>query len=182
ASGSLCASIQHIFECTGANVVIVHDESDGLYELNFLQPDLILLDVELSDGSDLDFLHNIRCVTSLPIIVVAGIEARDQSRFFDAGADDVVIKPFQVEILLARIKATLRRAGTQIGQGVNKLYDDGNLIFDPVGYQAVVRGCCVRLTPTEFKLLTYLVENAGVLCTFRQILKNVWGDASKNNR
>lgn len=180
--GSLCASVQGMFTETGANILVVHDPDDGLSELDAHRPDLILVNLDLPDTSHLDLLPTIRALTPAPIVVVTGIDDGAQWRYLDAGADDVVIKPFHVNILLARIRATMRRSKMQRQQKEGAVYDDGHLLFDPFGYRTTVDGKWVRLTPTEIRLLSYLVNNAGESCTFCQILENVWGDGCKSNR
>jgi two-component system OmpR family response regulator len=152
-------------------------------------PDLVLLDVSLPDMDGFDVIRRLRQRTRPPIGARAGhvpvlfLTARDGTedkvKGLGLGGDDYVTKPFNLEELIARIRAILRRtAGGTEGWLV---VDD--LQLDPEGYQVARAGRPVRLSPTEFKLLHYLMLNAGRVVSKAQILEYVWeydfdGDAS----
>lgn len=146
ASKSLGMSIQNLFTHIRANILMVHDEVDGVRELKRLRPDLIIMDIELSDTSDIDLVRNIRQITSAPIMVVGGIDNRDEFNCLDAGADDFMSKPYNMDVFLARVNAILRRTEKQIKQGHIPIYDDGNLTVDLMAYKTMVGGRWVKLT------------------------------------
>lgn len=92
------------------------------------------------------------------------------------GADDYLAKPFSPEILLARARSVIRRSEQTNNNNLTNDYDDGYLKIDFEKYQVMVNGKHVKLTPLEFRLLTFLEENAGRVLSFANILQNVWGN------
>jgi two-component system KDP operon response regulator KdpE len=136
-------------------------------------PDLILLDVNLGGMSGIETCREIRRSSDAPIIMltVRGAE-RDKVLALDAGADDYVVKPFGIEELLARIRAALRRHGTDESTPafVSK---DINIDFE--SRTLTVRGRDVHLTPKEFEVLKLLVAEQGKPLTHRRLLQSAWG-------
>jgi two-component system, OmpR family, KDP operon response regulator KdpE len=150
--------------------------SDGLAQAQARNPDIILLDLGLPDLDGTDVITRLREWTANPIIVLS---ARDQESMkvaaLDLGADDYVTKPFGVNELLARMRASLRlmaRASLENGQ---PLFTNGELQVDLERRQVFVADKEIHLTPIEYKLLTTLVRYAGKVVTHRQLLKDVWG-------
>ncbi|MGN9785665.1 response regulator transcription factor [Nonomuraea sp. ZG12] len=151
-------------------------------------PDLVLLDVMLPD---LDGFEVIRRLRSLPrgggrpgpvpvLFLTARDGTADKINGLRLGGDDYVTKPFDLEELLARIRAILRRTGASPG---NHTLTVDDLEVDPDGHQVTRAGSPVRLSPTEFRLLHYLAENAGRVLPKAEILQQVWrydfaGDSS----
>jgi len=149
---------------------------DGLAQAKARNPDLILLDLGLPDLEGTDVIRRLREWTPTPIIVLS---ARDQEQVkvaaLDLGADDYVTKPFGVNELLARMRATLRQmARASVEQG-DPVFTTGQLRVDLGRRQVFVSDEEVHLTPIEYKLLTTLVRYAGKVVTHRQLLKEVWG-------
>ncbi|MFG2918305.1 response regulator [Kitasatospora sp. NPDC048298] len=140
-------------------------------------PDAIVLDLGLPDFDGVDVIHGIRSTLTVPIIVLTGrADIDDKLRAFDAGADDYVTKPFVVDELLARLRAVLRRPAPpapdpSVRIGPYEVDLDAGTITGPGGP--------VRLTPTEWKILTLLLANPGRLVPGRQILTEVWGPAQE---
>ena len=97
------------------------------------------------------------------------------------GAFDFISKPFNPEILLARSRAVLRRSEENNGHQKKLYYNDGYMKIDTDKYRVLIKNKSVKLTPVEFKLLTYLARNAGKVISFEQILSNVWGSEYKGN-
>jgi two-component system, OmpR family, KDP operon response regulator KdpE len=148
--------------------------ADGLIEAASRQPDVVLLDLGLPDMDGLEVIRRLREWTSVPIIVLSarGQEA-DKVAALDIGADDYVSKPFGVDELLARVRVALRhKAGVAREDAV---FANGDLRVDLGRRHVYVRGSEVKLTPTEYRLLTTLVRHAGRVLTHRQLLKEVWG-------
>ncbi len=148
-------------------------------------PDLVLLDLGLPDLDGVEVIEGLRGWTQAPIIVLSGrADSTDKVEALDAGADDYVTKPFEMEELLARMRAAMRRSGTVADEPVIEL---GDLVID-LAAKTITRsgGEAIRLTPTEWHLLEVLVRNPGKLLTQRQLLTEVWGpgyaDASGNLR
>ena len=149
---------------------------EGLAQAKARNPDLILLDLGLPDLEGTEVIRRLREWTPTPIIVLS---ARDQEQVkvaaLDLGADDYVTKPFGVNELLARMRATLRQmARASVEQG-DPVFTTGQLRVDLGRRQVYVSDEEVHLTPIEYKLLTTLVRYAGKVVTHRQLLKEVWG-------
>jgi two-component system KDP operon response regulator KdpE len=148
--------------------------ADGLVEAASRQPDVIILDLGLPDMEGLDVIRRVREWSTVPIIVLSarGQEA-DKVAALDVGADDYVSKPFGAEELLARVRVALRhKAGVAREDAV---FTSGELRVDLGRRHVFVREQEVKLTPTEYRLLTTLVRYAGRVLTHRQLLKEVWG-------
>jgi two-component system KDP operon response regulator KdpE len=156
-------------------------------------PDLVILDLGLPDLDGVEVIQGLRGWTSAPIIVLSGrADSLDKVEALDAGADDYVTKPFAMEELLARMRATARRAGTPDDEPRIRL---GDLVVD-LAAKRVIRDLGhaadsparpdIRLTPTEWHLLEVLLRNPGKLLSQRQLLADVWGpgyaDAAGNLR
>jgi two-component system KDP operon response regulator KdpE len=148
-------------------------------------PDLVLLDLGLPGVDGLDVIRGLRGWTSVPIIVLSGrADSTDKVEALDAGADDYVTKPFGMEELLARMRATARRASPHEELPQVKL---GDLTVDLAAKRVSRDGVPdIHLTPTEWHLLEVLLRNPGKLLTRRQLLTEVWGpgyaDAAGNLR
>jgi two-component system KDP operon response regulator KdpE len=149
---------------------------DGLAQAKARNPDLILLDLGLPDLEGTEVIRRLREWTPTPIIVLS---ARDQEQVkvaaLDLGADDYVTKPFGVDELLARMRATLRQMARASVEQVDPVFTTGQLRVDLGRRQVFVSDKEVHLTPIEYKLLTTLVRYAGKVVTHRQLLKEVWG-------
>jgi two-component system KDP operon response regulator KdpE len=142
-------------------------------------PEIILLDLGLPDGDGIELTASLREWSRVPIIVISarGREA-DKVEALDAGADDYLTKPFGVDELLARMRVALRHA-REVGSGKSEpVVTLGPLTVDLERREVSRAGAPVRLTPIEFRLLAYLVRNAGRIVTHGQILKEVWGGAA----
>jgi two-component system KDP operon response regulator KdpE len=148
---------------------------DALRRFYDERPDLVVLDVALPGMDGWQVLERLREFSRVPVLMVTarGSEA-DKIRGLKLGADDYVTKPVSFPELLARVEAALRRAGASPPDRHRRL-QHGELIVDLDDHRARVRGQEVRLTPTEFRLLAFLVERAGQLVTHRQMLDGVWG-------
>jgi len=147
----------------------------GLIDAGTRQPDLIILDLGLPDGDGVDFIKDVRRWSGVPIIVLsARVSEMDKIKALDAGADDYLSKPFGVGELLARVRATFRRQ-RQPGIGLDGIVQFGEVKVDMKARLVTKSGQMVHLTPTEYRLLTVLVTNAGRVVTNPQLLREVWG-------
>ncbi|MEU7831030.1 MULTISPECIES: response regulator transcription factor [unclassified Nonomuraea] len=151
-------------------------------------PDLVLLDVMLPDLDGFEVIRRLRLLPRgdgrpgpVPVLFLTARDATaDKINGLRLGGDDYVTKPFDLEELLARISAILRRTGAAPGNDTLRVAD---LEVDPEGHQVTRAGQAVRLSPTEFRLLLHLVLNAGRVLSKAQILEHVWrydfaGDSS----
>lgn len=157
----------------------VHAAANGLEALaifNTHSLDLIILDVMMPHMDGLETTRRIRQTSLVPIIILSALgEEQDKVAALDLGADDYLTKPFGVEELLARVRAVLRRAVPQPAPKPAGLLRAGAIVLDPAAHLVTVHGEPVKLTPTEFALLHYLMDNAGKVLTHRAILRTVWG-------
>ncbi|GIJ52108.1 DNA-binding response regulator [Virgisporangium aliadipatigenens] len=135
-------------------------------------PDLVLLDVMLPDMDGFDVVRRLRADGArVPVLFLTARDApADKVHGLTLGGDDYVTKPFDLEELIARIRAVLRRTG---GSTVDTL-TVADLALDPEGRQVTRDGIPVKLSPTEFRLLHYLMRNAGRVVSKAQILEQVW--------
>ena len=137
-------------------------------------PDALILDLVLPDRSGTEVTRELRTWTSVPILVLSAVgDEREKVKALDAGADDYVTKPFGMEELLARLRASLRRGGPPNGPVIEL----GMLTLDLDKKALFVNGKLVSLTPHEFDLLRLLATNEGKLLTHQAILREVWGPA-----
>jgi two-component system, OmpR family, KDP operon response regulator KdpE len=149
---------------------------EGMAQAAGRKPDVILLDLGLPDQDGLEVTSALREWTSSPIIVLSA-RGREQDKVaaLDRGADDYLTKPFGVDELLARIRVALRHAALPPGAPPEPLFEVGDLQVDLTARVVRRGGKEVHLTPTEYKLLVFLVRHAGKVITHRQLLKEVWG-------
>ena len=149
---------------------------EGVAQATGRNPDVILLDLGLPDADGIDLTRRIREWSQTPIIVISARgKEEDKVAALDAGADDYLTKPFAVGELMARLRVALRHAARPADAAPEPVFAVADLRVDLVRRQVFVRDKEVHLTPTEYKLLTLLVRNAGRVLTHRQLLKEVWG-------
>jgi two-component system, OmpR family, response regulator RegX3 len=138
------------------------------------EPDLVLLDVMLPDGSGFDVCRELRARSQVPIIMLTarGDEA-DRVAGLEAGADDYVVKPFSAREVAARIRAVLRRSSPQPEETGGPLRV-GEVSLDPASHEAAVDGRTLDLSRKEFDVLRLLMENAGTVVKRERLLEEVW--------
>ncbi len=164
-------------ESEGYDVISASSGPEGLRSFHEEQPDLVLLDVLMPVMDGWEVLERIREVSTVPILMLTAIHGVPYCvRGLSGGADDYLVKPFHQDELAARIEALLRRSQTPAQEPERILrFDQGALVIGTLSRRVVVRGEDVELTPTEYRFLCYLAENAGTVLTYGQILDNVWG-------
>lgn len=158
-------------------VISTAEGKRGLTLAETESPDIIILDLGLPDSDGFEVLKSIRSFSNVPIIIVTvrGDEM-DRVRGLEMGADDYIIKPFSHLELLARMKAVLRRTSMPELQAEEKHFHSPRLTIDFAARTVTVNGQPVRLTPTEYNLLHYLVLNEGIVLTHWALLEKVWGE------
>lgn len=152
--------------------------SAGLELARTEKPALVLLDLGLPDMDGCEVSRRIRKFSGAPIIVLSARNAEEQKiAALDDGADDYVTKPFSPNELLARIRVALRRSPNpdDEDQAPTGIFEIGELQVDFDQRRVLSSGREVRLTPTEYKLLSVLIDSAGRVVTHRHLLQRVWG-------
>ncbi|HRW18065.1 MAG TPA: response regulator [Dermatophilaceae bacterium] len=140
-------------------------------------PDLVVLDLGLPDLDGVEVVHGLRGWSRVPIVVLSGrTDSADKVAALDAGADDYVTKPFEVEELCARLRAVVRRTEPGDGPGQPSLQLTAVVVdFGARTVTARTDGLPIRLTPTEWHILEVIARHPGRLVTQRQVLGEVWG-------
>lgn len=144
-----------------------------------VQPNIVILDLGLPDGSGLDVLQSLRSWTSIPVLVLTA-QADDAMivRVLDAGADDYIVKPFSMPTLLARMRVALRHhASIETGESRHTI---GPLTIDFATRVVTKDGEEVHLTSTEYDLLALLCKHAGRVLTHSFILNAIWGSSNED--
>ncbi len=163
-------------EQDGFRVTEAYNGTQALDKLRTALPDLLLLDVMLPDFDGFEVLKTIRKISAVPVIMVTAKSEEDERvHGLELGADDYVTKPFSPRELVSRVRAVLRRSEISSDSAHGVIEVDERLKIDFDRHEIWVDGKLVSLRPTEYRLLYYLVQNAGWVVTHDQILTNVWG-------
>lgn len=169
-----------ILEASGFKVEVSVSGLQALRMCASVKPDLVLLDLMLPDIDGLDVIKEIRSWSQVPIVVLSGhsddaivVEA------FNRGCEDFITKPFNSEVLVARIKTHLRKAVIQ--ETGDSEIKNGPIRMDLIGHEVYLNGEKIPLTPKEYELLRYFIVNRGKMLTHKQILKDVWGAGHTND-
>jgi len=165
-----------VLEEAGYEVVKVYDAQSILQAVEQNNPDLILLDVMMPKSSGFDICRQIRRTSDVPIIFLSGrSQLQDRVMGLQIGGDDYLVKPYEPSELIARVEAVLRRRSSDTLNPSSRL-TQGDMTLDPVEHKVLFAdGRAVELTPLEFRLIYYLVKNAGRVLSVSQILSKVWG-------
>lgn len=164
-------------EAEGYRVLEADDQASGLGMASSHTPDLIILDLGLPDRDGLELIRSLREWSAIPVIVVSarGQDA-DKVAALDLGADDYLTKPFSIQELLARIRASLRRAASiRTSTAGSPEFRVGELTVDLAKRRVLLGSEIINLTPLEFKLLAELAKSPGRVLTHKALLEAVWG-------
>ena len=162
-------------EKDGFEVLIAHDGGAGLNLAETENPDLVMLDIMLPVMDGWQVCKAIRKNSKVPIIMLtAKGETEDKVNGLEMGADDYIVKPFEVKELLARVHAVLRRTGEEVPQQGKKLTYD-KLVINLDSYELIVDGKKVDTPPKEMELLYHLAATPNRVYTRNQLLDEVWG-------
>lgn len=151
------------------------DGEQALQAMKDWTPDLVITDLRMPNMDGLALCRHIRAQSQVPIIVLS-VKGEEKTKVeaLDAGADDYVTKPFNINELLARVRAGLRRV-TAAKQPETQLIEIGDFQIDLEQHTVLVKNRDVHLTPKEFDLMAYLARNPGKVITHRALLAAVWG-------
>ncbi len=161
------------------DVLVASDGKQALEQIEQYAPDLVLLDVMMPRMDGFTVCQRVREFSAVPIIIVtARGQDQDKVRGLDLGADDYLTKPFSIEELLARVRAVLRRAQFTASEQTHAMRTTmtiGELTMDFAQHLVTMGGREIELTPTEYRILAYLAQNAGRVVTQDLLLEHVWG-------
>jgi two-component system KDP operon response regulator KdpE len=168
--------LQISLEGAGYKVVESDNGHESVRLAASVKPEVMLLDLGLPDIDGKEVIREIREWTQLPIIVLSVRDADEEmTKALNLGADDYVTKPFNPDVLLARINANLRKAATkEAGEPEIK---NGKIRMDLVRHEVFLNEEKTFFTPKEYELLRYFLSNRGKMLTHKQLLKDVWGPA-----
>ncbi len=160
----------------GYDVITASDGKEGLQRFALEQPDLIVLDMVMPEMDGLSVVRHVRSESQTPILIFTAqaTEEDEVIQGLEAGADEYLVKPVRLNEFVARVQALLRRAQLATPTS-NALYEDEHLSINLQTREVFVQGLRQHLTPTEFKLLAVLLENAGRVVEQRELLEKVWG-------
>lgn len=165
----------------GYVVTDVKDEQQLFDALQIKEPDLVLLDMNSSESHDFELCQHIRSFSLVPIVVMSAQKhEHTKARALDSGADEYLIKPFSAVELLAQVRAILRRTQwntTEHLRNLHPMLTFNNLVVDFLQHQVTIDGRHIALTPIEYRLLSYLAQNAGRIVTHNLLLESIWGRA-----
>jgi DNA-binding response OmpR family regulator len=164
-------------ELEGYAVLLASDGQQALNQIETHAPDLVLLDVMMPRMSGFAVCHRVREFSTVPIIIItAQGRSQDKVRGLDLGADDYLTKPLNMDELLARVRAVLRRVQvTEDERALHTTMTIGDLTIDFGQHQVLMAGRKIVLTPTEYRLLADLARNAGRIVPQDLLLERVWG-------
>ncbi|GAA0108397.1 response regulator transcription factor [Clostridium tertium] len=157
----------------GFNIIEAADGDEGLNFFISNKIDLVILDIMMPKVDGITVLEMIRKVSTVPVILLTAKGQEEDKLFgYEMGADDYITKPFSPKILIAKVKALLKRTSEDTFSGSNE-YD--GLTINKLSHEVKVNNEIINLSPKEFELLSYLSDNEGIALSRDTILDNVWG-------
>jgi len=159
----------------GYDIRVANDGETALEIMKDWTPELVITDLSMPNMDGLELCRHLRLKSRVPIIVLS-VRGQERTKVdaLDAGADDYITKPFGIEELLARVRASLRRVPVNEGNQPT-LIEIGDFRIDLPAHKITVRENEVHLTPKEFDLLVYLARHSGKVITHRTLLTAIWG-------
>ena len=169
----LADSTAEYFNLFGVKTAIAYSVSDCRDFFKENTAELLLLDINLGDGSGFELCKELRKNTEIPILFISARTSDDDKIIaLNIGGDDYIQKPYSLGVLLAKVKVVLKR----YGQKDNTEYSDGRLTVDFGAKQVFVDGQPVKLTSLEFRLLSYLIQNTNKVISKQELFEKVWED------
>ncbi len=173
---AICDVLKIYFENEGYEVKVAHDGAEGVSAFKMYSPDLVLLDIMLPKKDGWQVCREIREVSSKPVIMItAKGEVFDKVLGLELGADDFVVKPFDMKELSARVKAVLRRSQAHGEREDDEVVKFDNLEISLQKYELKLCGKSIDIPPKELELLYFLTSNYNRVFTRDQLLDKVWG-------
>ena len=173
---SICELLRIYFENEGYDVKTVNDGVEGLSYFKIFEPDLVLLDIMLPKKDGWQVCREIREISSKPVIMItAKGDVFDKVLGLELGADDFVVKPFDMKELSARVKAVLRRYSAHDNQAESEVVKFDNIEISKEKYELKLNGKSVDIPPKELELLYFLASNYNRVFSRDQLLDKVWG-------
>lgn len=173
---NICEMLKTYFENEGYEVKTANDGAEGVSYFKMYEPDIVLLDLMMPKKDGLQVCREIREVSSKPIIMVtAKDDVFDKVLCLELGADDFVVKPFDMKELSARVKAVLRRYAAHDNQSDDEVIKFDNIEISLEKYELKLNGKSVDIPPKELELLYFLASNYNRVFTRDQLLDKVWG-------
>ncbi|HRE47890.1 MAG TPA: response regulator transcription factor [Aggregatilineales bacterium] len=167
--------IAHLLEKKGYEVIRAYRAEDGLRKAYRSHPDLVLLDIMMPEMDGFEVCRRLRELSDVPIIfITAKSDVKDVVKGLELGADDYIVKPFENEELIARIRAHLRRSPSPAG-AEEIVFNNGEFRVNFLNRELRVRNKEIHLTPKEFNLLSVLVRNTGRVLTRIELVREAWG-------
>lgn len=155
------------------NIIEASDGDEGLNIFIKNKIDLVILDIMMPKIDGITVLDMIRKVSSVPVILLTAKSQEEDKLFgYEMGADDYITKPFSPKILIAKVKALLKRTSED---SYSSLKDYNGLSINKLSHEIKINDEVINLSPKEFELLVYLSDNAGIALSRDTILDNVWG-------
>jgi len=176
--------VQTVLETGGYHVLTAATCAQGEMMFSSHVPDMVILDLGLPDGDGLDFIRSVRMDSTTPILVLsARTMESDKVEALDLGANDYMTKPFRTAELMARVRAALRTRMLpgEASSGFGSVYHIGDLIIDCERRIITIGGNEVKLTQTEFNILTLLAQHQGKMLTYSTIIRRIWGSMDEGS-
>ena len=173
----LADSTAEYFNLFGVKTTIAYSASEcrNFFKENTAQ--ILLLDINLGDGSGFELCKELREKTQIPILFISARTSDDDKIIaLNIGGDDYIQKPYSLGVLLAKVKVVLKRYGQNANTENSDIYSDDRLTVDFNAKQVLVEGESVKLTSLEFKLLGYLIKNKGKVISKQELFEKVWED------
>ena len=172
--GLLAGALERGLVAEGYAVEVARDGVDGLHRAREFSYDAMILDLMLPGISGLSVCTELRAAgRDLPVLMLTALgDPADHAAGLDTGADDYIVKPFTFPVLLAHLRALLRRGPARLPAVLR----GGGLALDPARHACTRDGCVLDLTPREFAVLRYLMSHAGATVSKQELLDHVWGE------
>ena len=166
------------FNMFDVRTAAVYSSAEAEEFLKINEPGVVLLDINLSDGSGFDLCKKIRHTLNVPILFISARNTDDDKIIaLNIGGDDYIEKPYSLGVLLAKVRVVLKRFSVSDPvTSKTEDFDDGYIKIDSVNKTVFVQGEEKKITSLEWKLLFYLIENRNRLVTKNEIFENVWND------
>lgn len=165
--------LRDYFSKEGFNIIEAEDGDLGIKAFQENSVDLVLLDIMMPKVDGITVLETIREVSTIPVILLTAKSEEDDKLFgYEVGADDYITKPFSPKVLIAKVKALLKRTSDDT---ISVTRDYNGLTINKLSHEVKIDNDIINLSPKEFELLTYLSDNKGIALTRDTILDKVWG-------